>query len=108
MVNVPAAGLIRTAYPSPVDDLIGAPAWVISERFDVDARATFEPRAEQERMMLRALLADRFKLAAHYETPERPIYNLVVARADGRLGPQLRRIESSITSSDRRRTKNTV
>ena len=93
MVNIPASGLILTAYPSLTNELLGAPAWVESERFDVDARAAFEPTAEQERMMLRALLADRFKFVAHYETQDRPIYNLVVARADGRLGPQLRRID---------------
>ena len=93
MVNVSAAGLILTAYPGRTNELLGAPAWVTSERFDVDARATFEPTPDQERIMLRALLADRFKFVAHVETPERPIYNMVVARADGRLGPQLRRID---------------
>jgi uncharacterized protein (TIGR03435 family) len=93
MVNVSAAGLILNAYPGRTNELIGAPAWVTSERFDVDARATFEPDADQQRIMLRALLADRFKFTAHVETPERPIYHLVVARADGRLGPQIRRID---------------
>ena len=93
MVNVPAAGLILTAYPSKVDELAGAPAWVTTERFDVDARATFEPTREQERVMLRALLADRFKLAARYESQDRPIYSLVVARSDGRLPSELRRLD---------------
>jgi uncharacterized protein (TIGR03435 family) len=93
MINMTAGFLIRQAYPTKVEEVVGAPAWAISDRFDVDARATFVPTVEQERLMLRALLADRFKLAAHYETQERPIYNLVVARADGRPGPQLRRIE---------------
>jgi uncharacterized protein (TIGR03435 family) len=92
-VNMPAAGLFLLAYPSRTDELVGAPSWARSERFDVDARASFEPSPEQERMMLRALLADRFKFAAHFETRERPTYNLVIARADGRLGPQLRRID---------------
>ena len=40
--------------------------------------------------MLRALLADRFKLAAHNESRELPIYALVKARSDGKLGPELR------------------
>lgn len=93
MVNVTTSGLILSAYPTKIHDLVGAPSWVTSDPYDVEARATFVPTPEQERMMLRALLADRFKLAAHYETHERPIYNLVVARADGRLGPQLRRID---------------
>ena len=41
-------------------------------------------------MMLRTLLADRFKLVMHKETKELPIFELVVARQDGKLGPQLR------------------
>jgi uncharacterized protein (TIGR03435 family) len=40
-------------------------------------------------LMLRALLAERFKLKVHTETRERPVYQLLVARADGRLGSRL-------------------
>jgi uncharacterized protein (TIGR03435 family) len=95
MTNVSIAGLILTAYPPPagLEDLPGAPEWVMSERYDIDAKATFVPTKEQERTMLRGLLAERFKFVAHYQTQERPIYNLVVARADGRLGPQIRHID---------------
>ena len=96
MVNTAISAIIGRAYPTKVDELIGAPDWVTSEPYDVEARATFEPTIEQERTMLRALLADRFKLAAHYETRERPIYNLVVARTDRRLGPQLRHVADTI------------
>jgi uncharacterized protein (TIGR03435 family) len=41
-------------------------------------------------MMLRTLLADRFKMVMHKETKELPIFELVLARQDGRLGPELR------------------
>jgi uncharacterized protein (TIGR03435 family) len=40
--------------------------------------------------MVRALLADRFKLVAHIETREQPAFDLVLARSDGRLGPGLK------------------
>ena len=40
--------------------------------------------------MLQSLLADRFKLVAHRETREIQTYALVLARKDGKLGPQLR------------------
>jgi uncharacterized protein (TIGR03435 family) len=96
MVNTPIAVMISQAYPTKVEELFGAPDWVRSEPYDVEARATFEPTIEQQRTMLRALLADRFKLAAHYEARERPIYNLVVVRADKRLGPRLRYVAETI------------
>jgi uncharacterized protein (TIGR03435 family) len=41
--------------------------------------------------MLRNLFADRFKLIAHRELRETPVYALVKARADGGLGPRMRR-----------------
>jgi uncharacterized protein (TIGR03435 family) len=44
--------------------------------------------------MLRRLLAERFRLAAHNETRELPIYALVMARKDGRMGPRLRRTDA--------------
>ena len=42
------------------------------------------------RNLVRKLLADRFALKTHIETRELPIYNLVLARSDGRLGPKIK------------------
>jgi uncharacterized protein (TIGR03435 family) len=44
--------------------------------------------------MMRALLAERFKLAVHNDTKDSPIYALIVARSDGKLGPQLKKSET--------------
>jgi uncharacterized protein (TIGR03435 family) len=93
MVNLTVAGLVLSAYPTKTGEFAGAPDWVSSDRFDVDARAGFEPTRDQQQVLLRNLLADRFTFAAHYESQEKPVYNLVLTRADGRLGPRIRRID---------------
>jgi uncharacterized protein (TIGR03435 family) len=69
--------------------LIG-PDWLDSARFDILARAPENTPQSQALAMLRALLADRFKLMAHTETKDQPVYALVPVRADGRLGPKIK------------------
>jgi len=91
MSNVRVALLMGRAYPPAVPaDMIGLPGWAMSERYDFSATSTL-PRAtpEQRTAMVRAMLADRFKLAVHFEKREQPVYDLVLARSDGRLGPGL-------------------
>jgi uncharacterized protein (TIGR03435 family) len=76
-------------------DVLGGPAWVDSERFDVNAKAEGEPAPAQIRAMLRPLLADRFNLAVHTETREMPVYTLAVVRSDRRPGEKLRQSDPS-------------
>src|SRR5215831_14328425 len=70
-VNLPLRGIIQLSYvinqPSKV---IGLPDWAVTERFDITARAAGAINAEQRRLMMQALLADRFKLDAHLEKRE--------------------------------------
>ncbi len=89
--NVPLRLLIRTAYGVQDFQIVNAPAWIATERFDIQAKASDATSSgpEQMRPRLRALLAERFGLAVRNEMREMPIYNLVVARSDGRLGPKL-------------------
>ena len=83
--------LIQRAYDLPSFLILGGPQWAASDRFDVLATAEgVEGNPGKIRSMLRALLAERFALRVHIETRELPIYALVLARRDGRLGPQLR------------------
>jgi len=99
--NVLLKFLIAEAFmgPQPVhlsSRIVGGPDWINSTRFDIIAKASTEFRSSPEGppnelvLMLRSLLEDRFKVRTHRETRELPIYELVVARADGKLGPQLR------------------
>ena len=96
IVNQPVCMLIQFAYPG-FDDIVGGPKWVgekgpnfEADRFDVTAKAETPSSYDQLQAMLRALLADRFKLAVHVEMKKQPVYDLVVARSDGHLGPNLK------------------
>ena len=89
--NVTLRRLILNAYQLPTPQLAGGPDWMNSDRFDVLAKASDDVPQEHVLLMLQALLAERFKLQAHSETRELPVYALVMARSDGRLGPQMRR-----------------
>jgi uncharacterized protein (TIGR03435 family) len=96
--NVPVALLLQIAYQLQQFQVQGAPAWLRSDRFDIVARLDGDPQppavgsTQPDRMMLalQTLLADRFKLSVHWETQDLPIYALVLARADGKLGPNIR------------------
>ena len=90
-VNAPLRLLIRDAYALQGFQLVGGPSWLDSERFDILAKADGSPTPEQERLMLRTLLAERFALSVHTEARELPLYAMVMARVDGRPGPRLRR-----------------
>lgn len=89
--NVPLRILIVRAYQLRPFQVVGGPSWVDSERFDLDARASANRSTDEILPMLQALLAERFKLVVRRETREQPIYALVTARQDRRLGPQLKR-----------------
>ncbi len=96
--NVPAALLLQMAYQLQPFQVQGAPAWLRSDRFDIVARLDGDPppppvgstQPDQVMLALQTLLEDRFKLSLHWEEQNLPIYALVLAREDGRLGPGIR------------------
>lgn len=55
--------LVQVAYHVKDFRLLGGPGWINAERFDIDAIAADGTTVEQTRVMLQAMLADRFKLA---------------------------------------------
>jgi uncharacterized protein (TIGR03435 family) len=96
-INVPLRFLIRQAYRVPEARILSGPAWLDSDRFDVTATTPGSVNADAVRGMLRTLLAERFGLVMHTEMREMPIYVLRMARADGTLGPNLRRSSTDCT-----------
>jgi uncharacterized protein (TIGR03435 family) len=73
-------------------------------RFDIEAKPAREFRPGEMLVAVRHLLEDRFKLAAHREMREQPAYSLVVDRADGRLGPRLKRSDLDCTDATQNRS----
>jgi len=90
MTNQPIASIIYAASPVPVRDVDGFPDWVKRDRYDITAKAPAGSTREQSGEMMRNMLIDRLKVAGHVEDQERNTFALVVARRDGRLGPQLK------------------
>jgi uncharacterized protein (TIGR03435 family) len=76
---ITVASLIRSAYRIQGYQLVGAPGWFSTKRYDISAKADESPAPTQQ-TLLRALLKDQFKLVVHEETREMPVFALVVSR----------------------------
>jgi uncharacterized protein (TIGR03435 family) len=89
--NATLESLISSVYPdfSRPELIVGGPPWLRSARFNVDARTDADRTPRELRAMAQALLVDRFALQTHLEIRRMPVFDLVKARPDGRLGPGL-------------------
>jgi len=109
-VNISAMRLIRQAYGFALGTefndgrVVGAPSWLDAESYDIEAKmessvtdalAKLSPQDRDlaRKHMLQTLLADRFKLIAHHETRELPVYELIVMKS----GPKLREANANDT-----------
>jgi uncharacterized protein (TIGR03435 family) len=81
--------MLLRAFPIQEAQLVGGPGWLDTDRFDVVAKAGKATSDDDLRVMLQNLLIERFSIKLHVETRSLPIYALVRAREDGRLGPDL-------------------
>ena len=93
MINGTVRSIIAFAYTPGQALIVGLPSWAETERYDVTARADRDAATSELRWMVRSLLAERFAFRMHYETRRRSTYALMLARADGSLGPQIRKVE---------------
>lgn len=93
--NMSLKNLLMSAYDVKSFQIVG-PAWLDTERFEINA--TLPPRTtmEQFRVMLQNLLAERFKLAIHRDSKDLPLYSLVVAKS----GPKLKEPATATAPQD--------
>jgi uncharacterized protein (TIGR03435 family) len=79
--------LIKLAFSVKGYQIVGAPGWIDSERYDIAAKteSTAKLSLEELKALLRALLADRFSMKSHRETKEGTIYTLRIGKDGSRL-----------------------
>lgn len=93
--RIPLVKLIESAYPAYGFDalVVGGPEWIRDPKtiWDIDARMDPKTPRDQVAPMVAHLLADRFGLRFHTGPRMVSVYLLKLSRADGQLGPKLKR-----------------
>lgn len=79
--------MIQVAYRVKAEQIVGGPAWLDTERFDMDAKAEKPSTADDLHVMLMNMLVDRLRLKFHREKREMSIYALTVDKAGMKLTP---------------------
>jgi uncharacterized protein (TIGR03435 family) len=77
--------LIQAAFQLQDYQLSGLPGWAETEKFTINAQAGHEITRDELRMMLRALLSERFGLVMRHATHETNVFHLIVARGGAKL-----------------------
>ena len=78
--------LIRNAWELQTYQILGDLPWLNTDRFDIVAQAPVANAAPQElRAMLKNLVIERFKLVAHEENRDLPVFVLTVAKGGSKL-----------------------
>lgn len=97
-INMPAKDIIQFAYNIKPAQLDNAPPWTASQAYVIDAKVDDaimpdfqklprQQQIDQMRLMIRSLLADRFRLVLDHQTKDAPIYALLVAKGGPKLTP---------------------
>lgn len=96
--------LMKWAYSVHAQQIVGGPAWVRQDRYDINGRPDLEgePNLAQQQEMIEKLLADRFGLKFHREMRELPVYAIRVAKGGPKLSPAAHLERKPIEQSDSR------
>jgi uncharacterized protein (TIGR03435 family) len=77
--------LIRVAWNVSANNVTGGPAWLDTDRFDVIAKVPPMTSQDDAKLMLQALLIERFGLAVHNDSKPLTAYTLTFVRKSGQL-----------------------
>jgi uncharacterized protein (TIGR03435 family) len=79
--------LVQYGYGVQPFQVAGGPAWIQSDRYQVEAKADGSASRDQVFLMLKSLLEDRFQLKTHRDMKEQPVFALVPAKGGLKLPP---------------------
>ena len=86
-INTTLSSLLTFAYGLHPKQIVGAPAWVDTDKFDITAQPDQpgRPNDKQWKAMLQKLLTERFQLTFHHDKKELSVYALEVAKSGSKL-----------------------
>jgi uncharacterized protein (TIGR03435 family) len=86
-VNTTLSELMSFAYGVHPKQVVGAPNWATTDKFDIDAKPDGEgaPNDKQWKGMLQKLLVERYKLTFHHEKKELSVYVLTVTKSGQKM-----------------------
>jgi len=85
--GVPVKLMISVMYRIPARQIIGGPAWLDDELFDIEAKADHSSSLDDLHTMFQNLLADEFKLKFHKEIREGNVYVLTIDKSGLKMKP---------------------
>ena len=105
--NASLQQVIRLVYGVEDDRIVGAPAWLASDKYDVEAKEestgaddpgklSLNERVSEQGHMVQAVLVDRLKLDVHRETRDLTVLTLAIAKG----GPKLQESKPGDTYSN--------
>ena len=100
--NFPLWAIISTAWQMPDFRIIGGNKELMGVKYDIIAKAAGSATLGQKELLplLKSLLVERFQLKSHIEQREMAFYDLVLARGEGKLGPELKPSKSDCSNMD--------
>ena len=90
ITNEPIKLLLRVAFELQNVQIVGGPAWLDTDRYDIEAKTGRPEKLERGQLkpLLQSLLAERFHLKFHRETRELNVYALMLAKDGPKFKPK--------------------
>lgn len=85
--NCPIKVMLQAAYRIKPEQIVGGPAWLSSDPYDLEAQANKPSSADELHVMLVNMLVDRLQLKFHHDKREMAMYALTVDKAGPKLTP---------------------